>query len=248
MSYRFSGTGGSHTLQSAISSTPFPSGFPVALGGWVRSRDYTTNSCPINVIINGGADQQRIQYTVDGANFIMFIKFNASQAKNVTIPYPTGLRDGDWVFMLSNFVSSTVREGWIVHRGTYYTATYGTGTVGYAAFDQIVFGYLPFFGNINDWNGEIGSFAFWNRRISLPEVVRMGRGAPFPQNKIVDQWNFDGRIVEESVPSDYHKFDLTVSGPPAWSPQSQPTVPRRRILGYTPATSGLLPKMMQMSG
>ena len=251
MSYKFAGTAGSHALRSAVSAAPFPGAWPLSFAGWAQFNDLSLTSAdsqPFSLEIDGNANQNRIQLSSDvsDVDFDFVLKVGASTF-TISIDYGIMniLRD-DWVFLAFVIRADADRQGYCVHRGTLYSSVVDTNSLTYPAFDRVTFGYLPFFGGVIDHQGRIGASGLWSRKLTEPEILRMGRGEPLEnfRNGMVDMWRLDGRVVSTTIKSMYHKLPLTVTGPPAWSIQQEPRITKRFVFKPVAAsgdTSGIVP-------
>ncbi len=226
MSYAFSGTGNSHGLETDISATPFPSAAPFAIAGWSTLDSLTANGgTQFCLYIDGDAQFIRISLSNDHNNGEFdYVTVGGAVTDNLNITIPTRVKANDWVFRVFNLFATNNRIGYIVHNGIMSQAT-TTVSVAFDNYDRVTLGYLPFFGDESPHAGKIGSWAVWNRTLSEPEIMLMGRGEPLEhfRNGFVDGWHLDGRQQSGTIPSINGTIDLTtIDGPPAYSLESEP--------------------------
>ena len=234
MSYRFSGSGGSHALRTSIGTGPFPIAFPFSFAVWATYDDITTNaSNPFSMHIDSDAGGQRTSaFSLPSSGIFRFFLDDGPTNSVTDVTYPLALQVGDWVLQAFCLKSATTRTGYVVHNGVLFQAS-NADTMSMPAFDRVTMGYLPFFGDIQPHQGRIGSGGVWDRTLSEPEIIRMGRGEPLENfhNDFLDGWHLDGRQTGGTIRSINGTMDLTtIDGPPAYDLEREPRTEREELL------------------
>lgn len=247
MAYRFSGLAGSQALQTDVGIV-WPSAFPYSIAGWSRSDNLAVDGTVLCPAIDGDVESRRIQFGWEAAGrWQGYHKTSTVGQQSLTIAFPTWLTTRDWVFLAYVLRSDTDKQLYAVVRGRLFSSAIGTTSLAHVAFDRLTAGYLPFFGNLNDFQGSAGPHGVWSRQLTEPEIGRMGRGEPLTafNNGLYAYWDMDGRVVNVPVRDLRYRLPFTtITGPPAWDPDGPRVRRDLRVIVRVAATT-ILPQMME---
>jgi hypothetical protein len=165
----------------------------MSVGGWAWYDDLLTDTTSFCLHIDSGASQQRILFGVSGGQGIdCFVKASGGQTHRIPFATNKGIQPRAWIYHHISLVANTNRTFYVVASGRIAAVnntaleSEGSGTL----WDRVTIGWLPFFGDLNPMQGQVGPWAIWDDIFSEAEIRRLGAGAflPSARGNLVEYW------------------------------------------------------------